>query len=1218
MASSAELAILVRADDQASKHLKEIADNTEHVGIKAGAASAVFSKALDLMFDATKAVAGGIASVVSSAADYESKLSAIQAVTGATAEEMADMSKLALQLGKDTSFSAGEAADAIGELAKGGVGLADIMGGAAAATLNLAAAAGEPVAEAAALAANAMAVFNLEGSKTAMVADQIAGFANATTGSMTDFKFALSSVGAVAAMSGQEFEQTATAIGLMGKAGILGSDAGTSLKTMLLNLIPTTANASTAFANLGLMVADAEKYMLALKVRGIDATNMSLEDMGQALFKSVTGWTENTAITEKQAKAWAKFNEEANLTTNLLIDAEGNFKDLRDIAELLHQGISELTEADAQLNLELAFGQDAVRAAGILAKAGAEGFDAMAEAMGKVSAEAVAATRLDNLKGAMEALNGSMDTLKITIGLALLPALTELVKVGTQFLNEFVLPFAEDHGPAIAAAASEMAEAIKVFAMALGEFVQEHGPAVLEVIGSLGPAFEEAGQSANGLAQIIETAINGDVRSAFDQLGKVVQETIGTMVATIVDSGPEIGKALADYVQFFLDFIEDARNTAVAGLLELVGAMADSISQNAPILVNAVLTEWVPALTAWVLGTALPELMGQLFSLIGTVAEWLVSGGAIQITEAAIHLGIALNLGVLQGVEALVGMLIAWFQEKIPQVIAVVQSGVADEGGLIGKAMADGLLNGAANTLNAGVGRLGQAVTNIIDTVKRDFLRSESPSKETEEKWGKPMGEGLIFGAVDEIEDGADEIGGAVDDLIKNIRPKMEAVGSVFDGLNPDLLAFKEHMKDLKTEMQGVAPSAQTLEERFTALRPQITNSTTAAAALALAMGNLEDEADDAGTEIDDLGGKVSGLGGPNGLFKVATEKVDALRTGIMGLAGAAENAKGKVSGLNDLFKIGTEILDEHGNVINGITFEWHAANEAAKAYRDTVSNFPTPTPPSPSLPGPNPPGAPPSVPGVPNPPGNTIPPAEQPQQHQHPMYVINSLNQKVPVGTYTHSHTDATQGHEHAGEGLGPSTAANSAVPGGGGGGFPAGNVHGAIIGSAATQLGYLAPGYGQYIGSQLSSHLSGTQLPHIATSAIGGALSGTIGITLGQVMEAIAALYGIEIPRLPSGLLTFDQWNQNVLSGVPGFATGGNVFRVGEQGPEIVSITPLSGGSGGMRLSREDARMLAEEMVMAQQRHGLTATIAPGDLNRHLVSNTLDGTLPFELSRV
>ncbi len=396
MASTADLFILLKLKDEASKELSKIAGPSGLGGLE--------KALLGVGVAAAGAVVTGLGVAITKAMEFEKQMSSIKAVTGATAEEMQSMSKTALQLGKDTSFSALEAAQGIEELAKGGVSATDIMDGAAKAALNLAAAGGVPVAEAAALAANAMSLFNIEGKDMASVVDQIAGFANATTGSVSDMKFALAAVGGVAVTAGQDFDQVATALGVMGKAGKLGSDAGTSLKAMMLNLIPTTEKQSEAMRDLGLMT---------------------------------------------------------NEVGNNFLNADGSFKDLRDISEELHTATKDLTEGQKLLNLEMMFGSDGMIAATLLAEKGAEGFDEMAEAMGKVSAEAVAAERLNNLAGVLEQIGGSVETAAIQLGTAFLPVLKEAAEALLGFVNDSVIPFVEENAPAWEEAIASMSAALK-------------------------------------------------------------------------------------------------------------------------------------------------------------------------------------------------------------------------------------------------------------------------------------------------------------------------------------------------------------------------------------------------------------------------------------------------------------------------------------------------------------------------------------------------------------------------------------------------------------------------------------------------------------------------------------------------------------------------------------------------------------------------------------
>jgi TP901 family phage tail tape measure protein len=329
---------------------------------------------------ATVTLAAGLALVTKTAIDFEKQISAIGAVSGASSQDLEALRKKALQLGADTAFSASEAANAMEELAKAGVSVPDILNGAADAAVNLAAAGGIDLPEAAEIAANALGQFNLQAKDLAHVVDLIAGAANASAISVSDFNLSMKQAGAVANLVGVNFDDMATAIALMGRNGIKGSDAGTSLKTMLLNLQPATAKQAAEFERLGIVTKNG---------------------------------------------------------TNIFFDARGNLKSLADISEILQEKTAKMTAAQRSATLEILFGSDAIRAAAILTKNGAEGFDQMAAAMGKVKAADVAKARLDNVAGSIEQLKGSIETAAITIGSVLLPTIRRVTDFVTRLVNGF-------------------------------------------------------------------------------------------------------------------------------------------------------------------------------------------------------------------------------------------------------------------------------------------------------------------------------------------------------------------------------------------------------------------------------------------------------------------------------------------------------------------------------------------------------------------------------------------------------------------------------------------------------------------------------------------------------------------------------------------------------------------------------------------------------------
>lgn len=384
------------------------------------------------------AIAGGLALAANSAADFESRISAVAAVSGATGPELDKIRDKALQLGKDTKYSATEAATAMEELVKAGLTVPDVMNGAADATVALAAAGEIALPEAATISANAMNQFGLSAAEMPKIADLIAGAANASAIDVGEFGFSLSQAGAVANLAGLSFDDTAVAIAEMGNAGIKGSDAGTSLKSFLSNLIPTTDKAMGVMEEMGLLTIDTGTSMKALAEKGIKPASSSMEDITSATAKYIEKTTGAKVGTDKNTAATQKFLKETLAMNNAFFDANGNTKSLAEIQGLLAKSTKGMTKEQKLANLEVLFGSDAIRAAAVLADNGAEGYNKMAGAMSKVTAADVAAKRMDNLKGSLEQMKGSLETAGIAIGTILLPPIRKVVDFVTMMLNKFL------------------------------------------------------------------------------------------------------------------------------------------------------------------------------------------------------------------------------------------------------------------------------------------------------------------------------------------------------------------------------------------------------------------------------------------------------------------------------------------------------------------------------------------------------------------------------------------------------------------------------------------------------------------------------------------------------------------------------------------------------------------------------------------------------------
>lgn len=318
----------------------------------------------------TAGIAAGLAikGAIKSTAEFEHELNVFQATTGATADEMSRVHDEAKALGADLtlpSTSAGDAAKAMTELAKAGLSVDQALKGARG-TLQLAAAAQLDVGSAANFVATELNAFGLSGDKATHIADLLAGASIAAQGDIRDFATAFQQVSAVSRQVGLNVETTTGALTELAKAGLKGADGGTSLRTTLLRLTPTTKQAA--------------EYQAALGIQ---------------------------------------------LNKNLPIG-----KQLGDILDQYKQRLSVLNPIQRQQVLTQIAGQDAIRALSILVRGGSAALQENTDAANRNGAAAeLAQANAKGLSGAFNGLKSNLDTLGITLGEFVKGPLTDVVNL---------------------------------------------------------------------------------------------------------------------------------------------------------------------------------------------------------------------------------------------------------------------------------------------------------------------------------------------------------------------------------------------------------------------------------------------------------------------------------------------------------------------------------------------------------------------------------------------------------------------------------------------------------------------------------------------------------------------------------------------------------------------------------------------------------------------
>ncbi|WP_448005331.1 phage tail tape measure protein [Agromyces bauzanensis] len=316
----------------------------------------------------------GVGLAVSKFAEFDKAMSGVQAATHETTGNMSALRDAALNAGDETVFSAVQAAQAIEELSKAGVATADILAGGLKGSLDLAAAGELEVGAAAEIAASALTQFNLAGSDVPHVADVLSAGAGKAQGSVEDMSAALNQAGGVAAGMGISIEETVGSLALFASAGIVGSDAGTSFRQMLLRLSNPTAESKELMGELGLS----------------------------------------------------------------MYDAQGQFVGMQSVAGQLQNKLATLTQEQRDSALATIFGADAIRTARVLYTEGAAGVAEWTGKVDDSGyAAETAALRMDNLAGDVEKLGGAFDTALIKTGAGANDALRGLTQGVTNMVEAF-------------------------------------------------------------------------------------------------------------------------------------------------------------------------------------------------------------------------------------------------------------------------------------------------------------------------------------------------------------------------------------------------------------------------------------------------------------------------------------------------------------------------------------------------------------------------------------------------------------------------------------------------------------------------------------------------------------------------------------------------------------------------------------------------------------
>lgn len=439
-----------RGFKSALQDLRAFNDSSATTQTKVGALGSAFTSIGSSMTkNLTVPIAGAGAAVVGVAAKFESAMSEVAAISGATGEDFQALTDKAKEMGATTKFSASESAEALKYMAMAGWDTNDMLNGLDG-VMQLAAASGEDLASTSDIVTDAMTAFGLSADQSTRFADVLAQTANRSNTSVALMGETFKYVAPVAGALGYSIEDTSVAIGLMANSGIKGSQAGTSLKNVLTNLAKPTDQV--------------QSYMDKLSIS--------------------------------------------------LTDSAGNVKPLNKLLNEMRDGFNGLTEAEK-----------AEYAAGIAGKEGMSGllaivnssqtdFDNLTEAINNSSgaAENVADVMMDNLGGQLTILKSTLESIAISFGDILLPAVKKVVSKLQDFADKI----------------NNLDESQKQTIVRIAEVVASIGP-VLLILGKLFTAVSSVMNIASTAKTVFSTL--GTVISGIGAPVLAVIAVIGTLVA---------------------------------------------------------------------------------------------------------------------------------------------------------------------------------------------------------------------------------------------------------------------------------------------------------------------------------------------------------------------------------------------------------------------------------------------------------------------------------------------------------------------------------------------------------------------------------------------------------------------------------------------------------------------------------------------------------------
>lgn len=661
----------MKTDDFDSK----IASSKEKASGLSGAFSKFGSIASKAFIAAEGAVTAFLGTSIKTGMNFDSAMSQVAATMGESVENIKDLRDFAMEMGRTTAFSASEAAGAMNILAMAGYSAEQNMA-TLPAVLNMAAAGGLSIADAADYATGIMAGFGLGMDQAGSVANKLSMIAKSAKGDVASFGEGLSTVAGMAKTTGQNLDDMTVALGILGNNNYSASEAGNALSRTLRNLYQPSDSAAKM-----------------LKQIGVSA-----------------------------------------------YDAQGNAKPLQQVLQELNGRLSGLDAQSKNQVLSKIFDAATLKSVpALMNNAGAAWDDlaakvASADALG--TASDMAETQLNNLQGAMTLFRSAVEGAQIAISDALTPSLIEFVRLGSQAVSDltgafqkggvdgFFEKFTEVFGNLSNVILGKIPEFATIGVKLLASIATGLGSAMPSLINALSDVLSLAFTGAiSGIPKIIRGA---------SEITLSVSEFIRTFGESLVNGIPDAVAQIMPFINALVENIKLNSTMLIDAGIDFVRNLMTGIQNSVPTLLT-----YVPQMIENILGTFYenyPKILNIGSEMISNIAQGLVQGipllletvlpmvadytgtladNAGHFIDAGLQLLLSLVQGIMNGLPALI--------ENVPTIITNFANVINEN---MPKVLATGvqilwtLITGIISAVPSLIANMGKIMLMVIDVVQ--------------------------------------------------------------------------------------------------------------------------------------------------------------------------------------------------------------------------------------------------------------------------------------------------------------------------------------------------------------------------------------------------------------------------------------------------------------------------------------------------------------------